>query len=165
MGRRAVTPSPLNLFTTWIVYLVQLSRSNGTLQSLLQPIPFNFHCLTTTTDAGESTNTNTLHTRQEHHGQAAQSSPRVKKWWLRKFQQSARIRPRGTRSRTCIQTNRVALTLIISRPTYVEADGIAFSRHPLSSQMSIVGDRRTVENVTDWVKLVKRYTSSTNVSD
>ena len=45
-----------------------------------------------------------------------------------------------------------------------ESNPAGVSRHPLSSQASIIGDRRSLENITDWRLVVKQYLGTATVS-
>ena len=46
---------------------------------------------------------------------------------------------------------------------YADSNSPGVGRHPRSSHMSIVGDRRSLENVIDWRLVVKQYLGTANV--
>lgn len=84
------------------------------------------------------------------------------KGWLRKFQHKTKVGHRGINPNLTINISRVECHdknninwLTWSIP---ESNALGVVRPaPLSSQMSIIGDRSSLENVTDWRIVVKQY--------
>ena len=94
MHRTAATPSPLNLFTSWISYLHQLSRKDGNLVGhftctfLLGIITGLFQRQTFVDLSGDADDRSRLATS------VAAPSAKQKKWF-NKFQKAGRVGPRG----------------------------------------------------------------------
>jgi len=109
MHRTVATPSPLNLFTSWLIYFVQLSRRH-----VVREDDHDARLVNVTTATAK------------------------KEWW-KTFQHQTKVNPR-------------------------DSNPLGAVRHPLSSQMSIAGDRRNLENVIDWRLVVKQYLGTANVS-